>query len=105
LSEGTPWCLTWGIIYEFLRVATHSRVFPQPLPASQACRFLGALLERDEVTILVPSARHWELLNRTLGELHHPAGNLLHDVATAALMREHGVQEIVTADTDSLQFP
>jgi toxin-antitoxin system PIN domain toxin len=105
LSEGTPWCLTWGIIYEFLRVATHTRVFPQALTASQACRFLGTLLEREEVTILVPTARHWELLNRTLKELHHPAGNLLHEVATAVLMREHGVQEIVTADTDFLQFP
>ena len=41
----------------------------------------------------------------TLGELSQPAGNLFHDVQTAVLMREHGVREIVTADTDFLQFP
>ena len=23
----TPWCLTWGIFYEFLRVSTHPRMF------------------------------------------------------------------------------
>jgi hypothetical protein len=104
LSEGTPWCLSWGIIYEFLRVATHARVFPKALSAQQACRYLGVLLEREEVSILAPTNRHWQLLQKTLNELAHPAGNLLHDVGTAVLMREHGVQEIVTADTDFLQF-
>lgn len=105
LAEGTPWCLAWGIIYEFLRVATHSRVFPKPLSASEACRYIGVLLDREEVTILVPTGRHRELLDKTLKELHHPAGNVLHDVATAVLMREHGVQEIVSADADFMQFP
>jgi predicted nucleic acid-binding protein len=40
----------------------------------------------------------------TLGELSQPAGNLFHDIQTAVLMREHGVREIVTADSDFLQF-
>ena len=31
-------------------------------------------------------------------------GNLFHDIHTAVLAREHGVPEIVTADTDFLQF-
>jgi toxin-antitoxin system PIN domain toxin len=105
LAEGTPWCLSWGIIYEFLRVATHARVFPRALSAQQACGYLGVLLERQEVSVLVPTQRHWQLLQKTLNELAHPAGNLFHDVSTAVLMREHGVQEIVTADSDFLQFP
>lgn len=105
LSERTPWCLSWGIVYEFLRVATHARVFPRALSAQQACRYLGALLEREEVSVLAPTQRHWQLLQKTLSELAAPAGNLMHDISTAVLMREHGVQEIVTADTDFLQFP
>jgi predicted nucleic acid-binding protein len=31
-------------------------------------------------------------------------GNVLHDVHTAVLMREHGVQEIVTADAAFREF-
>jgi predicted nucleic acid-binding protein len=53
---------------EFLRVATHPRVFPEPLSLGEA--------------------RSW-----------------IHDLHTAALMREHGIPEIHTADVDSHQFP
>jgi predicted nucleic acid-binding protein len=37
----------------------------------------------------------------------HPRlrGNVVHDLHTAALMREHGVAEIRTADADFYQFP
>lgn len=31
----TSWCLTWPIVYEFLRVSTHPRVFPRPLKAKR----------------------------------------------------------------------
>lgn len=36
----------------------------------------------------------------------HPkiAGNLIHDLHTAVLMKEHGITEIRTADTDFHQF-
>ena len=36
------WFLTEGICYEFLRVATHHRVFSAPLKATQALGFLEA---------------------------------------------------------------
>jgi predicted nucleic acid-binding protein len=43
-------------------------------------------------------------MESVVAELSHPAGNLFHDIHTATLMREHGVREIITADTDFLQF-
>jgi len=104
LAEGTPWCVTLGIVYEFLRMATHPRVFPAPLSASEAYGFVSRLLEAETVTVLLPTSRHLELLHRTLRDLSNPAGSLFHDIATAVLMREYGVREIVTADTDFLQF-
>jgi predicted nucleic acid-binding protein len=39
-----------------------------------------------------------------LGDLHHPSGNLFFDIRTVALIKEHGVREIYTTDTDFLQF-
>ena len=103
-EQGAGWAVSWPIIYEFLRVATHRRVFSKPLRPDQAFKYLVDLFERDRVSILVPTERHRELLLRTIGELSRPAGNVFHDIATAVLLREHGIREIVTADSDFLQF-
>lgn len=104
LRSGDPWCTTWPILYEFLRVSTHSRVFPKPLKPRQALDFIASLASREEVAILMATVRHLEVLEGIVGGLSHPAGNLFHDIHTATLMREHGVPEIITADTDFLQF-
>ena len=104
LRARTPWCTTWPVLYEFLRVSTHARVFPRPLKADQALAFASALADLDEVSILSATNRHLASLADVLKGLGQPAGNLFHDVHTAVLMREHGVTEIMTADTDFLQF-
>ena len=85
-------------------MATHARVFPNSLTAEQALGFLSALLDTSAVTILTPTERHPELLRQTVREIPHPAGNLFHDIHTAVLLREHGIPEIYTSDTDFLQF-
>lgn len=74
------------------------------MKAKQALSFVGALIAADEAAILVPSERHFQVLESVVAEIGHPAGNLFHDIHTATLMREHGVREIITADTDFLQF-
>ena len=104
LSARTPWCTTWPILYEFLRVSTHRRVFPAPLKAAQAMNFVHWIARVEEVAILAPTERHAEVLQSVAEEISPPAGNLFHDIHTAALMKEHGVSEIITADTDFLQF-
>lgn len=103
-SEGTPWCLSWGILYEFMRVATHRAVFPSPLTAGQASGFLAPFLDSELVTVLAPTDRHRSVLSRILEKRPSASGNLFHDIHTAALMQEHGVEEILTSDTDFLQF-
>lgn len=61
-------------------------------------------MELEEVSVLSPTGRHWETLEKTVSELSAPAGNLFHDIRTAVILREHGIREIATADTDFLQF-
>ncbi|MBI2536638.1 MAG: PIN domain-containing protein [Gemmatimonadetes bacterium] len=98
------WFLTWGIIYEFLRVTTHPAVFAQPLDLPTARRWIAALLASPTAGLLVETDRHAEVLEELAGL--HPllAGSLVHDLHTAALMKEHGISEIQTADTDFHQF-
>lgn len=100
-----PWFLTWGIIYEFLRVATHRSLFSSPLSASQAWLFLEALLESPSCQVLVPTARHPLVLAAVIAETPGLAGNQVHDAHIAMLMREHGIRTIVTRGRDFRRFP
>lgn len=103
--RGGAWYLTWGICYEFLRVATHPHVFRRPWSAADARRFLAAVEQSPGLGFLVPTERHGRVLTEVVGELPHLAGNVLHDAETAVLMREHGIRRICTRDTDFHRFP
>jgi hypothetical protein len=105
LSGSIPWTVTWGVVYEFLRVTTHPRIFRRPLNTDQAFVFLDPIFASDLVTVLGPTARHEALLRSTIREAGRPTGNLFHDLHTAVTMREHGVPEIMTADGDFRRFP
>lgn len=100
----TPWAVTWGIVYEFLRIATHAKVFRRPLRADDALGFLDPILGSTVVSVLRPTDRHEAVLRETIGQFGAPAGNIFHDLHTAVLMREHGVTEIMTADVDFRKF-
>lgn len=98
------WCITWSIAYEFLRVATHRSVFPRPLSLGDALEFVDAILATPRCQVIVASDRHGEILRDLAGECPWATGNVAHDLHTVALMREHGVREIRTADADFLRF-
>ena len=98
------WYLTWPIIYEFLRVSTHPRTLGKPWTAALAWRFVAALFASPGLSVLLPTERHAEIAGQVLKELPHVTGNVFHDVHTVALMREHGIRQICTRDTDFHQF-
>jgi toxin-antitoxin system PIN domain toxin len=103
--EPSAWYITWGIAYEFVRVTTHSRVFRSPLSIGQAWRFIRAVIASPFVGVLQPTDRHAQTVEAVFGELPHIQGNLVHEAATAILMREHGIRDIFTCDTDFHRFP
>lgn len=100
-----PWYLTWGVIYEFLRVVTHARVFRQPWTPTAAWNFVDSLLAAPALGLLVETERHSQVLAELIAAVPRLTGNLLHDAHTAALMHEHGVRAIYTRDTDFHRFP
>lgn len=102
--QASAWYITWGIIYEFLRVTTHHKVFRKPWTAVKAWEFVNALLVSPGLCILTPSDRHATVAGNLLQEIPHLSGNLMYDVQTAVLMREHGVKRIYTRDTDFHRF-
>jgi uncharacterized protein len=104
VSSGDTCFVPENIIYEFLRVATHPRVFPQPLRASEAVNFLDALLSVPNFRVLGATERHWSCLCALVRELGEPSGNFFFDVHTATMMREHGIRRIASADNDFAKF-
>jgi toxin-antitoxin system PIN domain toxin len=103
--QTAAWYVTWGIVYEFLRVTTHARVFRTPWSAGDAWRFVQAVLASPSLGLLVPTERHAEVAAEVIAAVPHLGGNIFHDAQTAILMREHGVGRIYTRDTDFHRFP
>ncbi|MDN5864330.1 MAG: PIN domain-containing protein [Gammaproteobacteria bacterium] len=103
--QASPWYLTWSIVYEFLRITTHPKVFRKPWSATDAWRFVDAVLASPTVSVLPATERHAKLLADVIAELPHLRGNIMHDAHTAVLMREHGIERIITRDTDFHRFP
>jgi hypothetical protein len=104
IASEERWFTTWSVVYEFTRVVTHPRIFPHPLTFTQAWSFIDSLRAFPSFGILVETDRHAEVVRDLTREYPHVAGNVLHDLHIAALMREHGITEIRTADTDFHQF-
>lgn len=103
-AENLPWYLTWGIIYEFLRVSTHPRVFRNPWKGAESMRFVNALIASPSLTVLVNSGLHAEILSKLVGEMDLLRGNVMHDAHTVSLMREYGIRRIYTRDSDFHRF-
>jgi toxin-antitoxin system PIN domain toxin len=103
-SSGEPWYATWSILYEFLRVVTHRSGFPHPLTFADAWSFIENLQSSPSFGILVETDTHAEVVRDLTREYPRMSGNRLHDLHIAALMREHGVVEIRTADIGFHEF-
>jgi hypothetical protein len=101
----SPWYLSWPICYEFLRVCTHPNVLQHPWSLPGAWGFLESILATPTAGLLEPTSRHAVVLGEIVAKIPHLRGNILHDVHTASLMREHGIKQIYTSDTDFSRFP
>lgn len=95
--------LPWESLLGFIRLVTNSRVFPQPLSAEKAWRYVESWLDRPAAWVPTPGRTH----RRVLGELVQatsPAANLIHDAHLAALAVEHGLI-VASTDGDFARFP
>ena len=106
LANGSDkWALTWGTLYEFLRVATHPRVFPAPLTFEQAWSAVRGWIGLPTCVVVCETPLHAEIVEQCRAESPRLAGNRVHDFHAAVLMREHAVSGILTLDEDFRAFP
>jgi toxin-antitoxin system PIN domain toxin len=92
--------VTWINIFEYLRAVTHRRlVRPAPLPMADALHNVEALLALPRVSRIDPGPKHLELFTAICRAAGPVEGNFVHDCRIAAVMRENGVDRIVTRDS------
>lgn len=95
--------LFWPVAMAYLRIATHPAIFERPLEPRVARANLDALVGRAHVRCPGETPRFWRTYQDTVGD-DVIRGNLVTDSHIAALMREHGVGTIWTADRDFRRF-
>ncbi|MBN1946688.1 MAG: type II toxin-antitoxin system VapC family toxin [Bradymonadales bacterium] len=94
--------LSWLTVLAFLRIATHPRVFMEPMTVEEAVEHIRSWLARPIVGMLEPTARHWEILEQCL-QNSQASGNLVMDAHLAALAIEHGAI-LCSTDRDFSRF-
>ena len=89
-------------VLAFLRIGTDPRVYARPLSPAEAVAIVSGLLARPNVSLALPSERHWPLLAEVATEAK-ARGPLLMDAHLAALTIEHGAT-LATTDRDFARF-
>lgn len=105
LEGSNSWYLSWGVIYEYLSVVTHSKLFSnEVLSLQQAIQNVLRFASAPNVDILQETAEHTRYLEALTEELQPVSGGLLHDAHSVALMREHDLKTICSSDSDFHRF-
>lgn len=105
-SQKTRHCITWINMFEYLRVVTHPKLIrPKPLGIEQALANTRSLLDQPAVTRIDPGPDHLLYFAEVIKQVAPVRGNFVHDCRIAAVMKEHGVREIITRDNDFRKIP
>jgi len=103
LASGETIGLPWITLWAFLRIATSSRIWPNPLAPERAFAIVEDWLEQPGVVTVGPGPRHGELLKRLVSG-HRATGPLVTDAVLAALAIEYGAT-LASTDRDFRRFP
>ena len=95
--------LFWPVAIGYLRIATHPSVFERPLAPDLAMANIESLIDRPNVRTPGEDDGFWKTF-RDVGSDLVVRGNLVPDAHLVALMRQFGVQTIVTHDRDFRKF-
>jgi hypothetical protein len=102
-ESDAPWGLPVFCLAEFVRIVTHLRVFSPPSVLADALEFLDQLLESPSVRVLLPTPAY-PFVFRQACTAAGVRGNLAFDAQIAAVCREHGIDQLLTADRDFARF-
>ena len=98
LANGSaPWAIPWPAAHEFVRLVTHPHGVVRPLRPAEAWAWMERLRESPSLRMLGPTERHGETVTALLAAADLD-GMALAGIEIAAILWEHGVQELLSAD-------
>ncbi len=104
LAEGpAPWGIPAFCLGEFLRIATHPRIFDPPSTLAQATGAIENLLASPSLRVLTPG-EDYAMRFLDCARAADARGNLAFDAQIAAVCHEHGCDRILTLDRDFARF-
>lgn len=103
VSDPDILCLTWPVLLAYQRIATHPGIFAQPLPPDMAWANVCGLLSLPRATVIVENETFADDYRRVASAVV-ATGNLVPDAHVAAVLLQHGVRRIYSADTDFRKF-
>ncbi len=104
LAEGPELLyLFWPVLLGYLRISTHSAIFPRPLSVEIATKNIEQLLDLPHARTAGEREDFWRMYRAaTSGAV--VAGNLVPDAHLVALMRENEVGTLWSHDRDFRKF-
>jgi uncharacterized protein len=96
-------CLTWPTLMSYLRIATHPRIFSQPLSPDEALGNVSALIGLPHVRAVSELDGLLDAYKHVTGEIP-VRGNLVPDAHVAAILLQHGIRTLYTSDRDFRKF-
>ncbi len=102
-SDPELFCISWPTMMAYIRISTHPRIFSQPLSPEEALRNVESLIGLPRVRVLSED-EGFLAIYRQVTDKFPVRGNLVPDAHLAALLLQHGVTKIYTADSDFKKF-
>ena len=95
--------LAWPTVISYLRMATHPKIFSEPLSPAEARRNVEALMSLPHCRVVGEGGGFWGVWLAATDGLT-VRGNFVPDAHLAALLRQHGIARLVTHDRDFRKF-
>ncbi|HEU0201038.1 MAG TPA: TA system VapC family ribonuclease toxin [Burkholderiaceae bacterium] len=102
-SERSVFCLAWLTVMSYMRMATHPRVFAQPLSHEEAASNIEALLALPHCRAIGEEEGFWTTYREVSADVP-TRGNLVPDSHLVAVLRDHGIAILYTHDRDFRKY-
>jgi len=96
-------CLSWPTLFAYLRIATHPRIFAQPLSPGEALSNIESLVGMPQARIITEEEGFLSIYQQVTRGFP-VRGNLVPDAHLAALLHQHQVRTLYSTDLDFRKF-
>ena len=102
-SDPELFCISWPTLMAYIRISTHPSIFSRPLSPEEALGNVESLIGLSRVRVLSEDNGFLPIYRQVTGKFP-VRGNLVPDAHLAALLMQHGIKKIYTADSDFKKF-